>query len=78
AVGYRYAEQERDLDPADLPWRLQAEHSGGGLFFDLGSHALDILAIARTEYALGNTVIAAHAQPVYLRNQVAWKKKDQQ
>ena len=41
-------------------------------------HALDILAIASTEYALGNTVIAENAQPVYLRNQVAWKKKDQQ
>ena len=42
-VSYRYAEPHRKLDPADLPWRLQAEHSGGGLFFDLGSHALDIL-----------------------------------
>jgi predicted dehydrogenase len=26
-----------------LPWRLQATESGGGLFFDLGSHTLDIL-----------------------------------
>ena len=43
AVSYRYAEPQRDLDPADLPWRLQVEHSGGGFFFDLGSHALDIL-----------------------------------
>jgi len=41
-------------------------------------HALDIVAIASAEYALGNTVIAEQAQPVYLRNQVAWKKKDQQ
>lgn len=31
-------------DPArDLPWRLQAEHAGGGLFLDLASHTLDIL-----------------------------------
>ncbi|WP_337444136.1 Gfo/Idh/MocA family oxidoreductase [Bacillus coahuilensis] len=26
-----------------LPWRLQPEISGGGLFFDLASHTLDIL-----------------------------------
>lgn len=42
-ISYRYAEPQRDLEPDDLPWRLQAEYSGGGLFFDLGSHALDIL-----------------------------------
>lgn len=27
----------------DLPWRVQAQHSGGGLFFDLASHALDVI-----------------------------------
>jgi predicted dehydrogenase len=26
-----------------LPWRLMAEHAGGGLFFDLASHTLDAL-----------------------------------
>jgi predicted dehydrogenase len=26
-----------------LPWRLQAEQAGGGLFLDLGCHTLDIL-----------------------------------
>jgi predicted dehydrogenase len=26
-----------------LPWRLQAEHAGGGLFLDLASHTLDVL-----------------------------------
>jgi predicted dehydrogenase len=31
------------LDSAALPWRLQAEHAGGGLFLDLASHTLDIL-----------------------------------
>jgi predicted dehydrogenase len=31
------------LDPQNLPWRLQAAHSGGGLFLDVGSHTLDIL-----------------------------------
>ena len=32
-----------DLDANNLPWRLRATDSGGGLFFDLGSHALDLL-----------------------------------
>ncbi len=41
-------------------------------------HALDIAVIADREYALGNTLSAENAQPVYLRNQVTWKKKDQQ
>jgi tRNA threonylcarbamoyladenosine biosynthesis protein TsaB len=41
-------------------------------------HALDMLALASREWELGNTVAAEDAQPVYLRNQVAWKKKDQQ
>ena len=30
-------------DPDDLPWRLQAPHSGGGLLLDMGSHTLDVL-----------------------------------
>lgn len=34
---------ERNLSRENLPWRLQAEHSGGGLFLDLGSHTLDVL-----------------------------------
>ncbi len=28
---------------ASAPWRVLAEHSGGGLFLDMGSHALDLL-----------------------------------
>lgn len=43
-LSYRWASaSHRKIDPANLPWRLQAEHSGGGLFLDLGSHTLDIL-----------------------------------
>ena len=34
---------QRGLDPARLPWRVQAEHAGGGLFLDLASHTLDVL-----------------------------------
>jgi predicted dehydrogenase len=32
-----------NLDSARLPWRVQAEHAGGGLFLDLASHTLDVL-----------------------------------
>jgi predicted dehydrogenase len=30
------------LDPEYLPWRVQPELAGGGLFFDLASHTLDL------------------------------------
>lgn len=42
AVRYISSGQSR-LDPQQLPWRVQAEHSGGGLFLDLASHTLDVL-----------------------------------
>ncbi len=45
-ITYRYAapsHQGLSADPSALPWRLQAEHSGGGLFLDLGCHTLDVL-----------------------------------
>lgn len=29
-------------DPANLPWRLRPEEAGGGLFWDLGSHLIDL------------------------------------
>ncbi len=38
-----YSPRHRDVDPARLPWRLDAEQSGGGLAMDLASHALDII-----------------------------------
>ena len=31
------------LVPQNLPWRVQPKLAGGGLFFDLGSHTLDLL-----------------------------------
>lgn len=44
SVDVRYASDgQLRLDPAQLPWRVQAEHSGGGLFLDLASHTLDAL-----------------------------------
>lgn len=45
---------------------------------DVHPHSVDILAIADQQFKLGNYVTAQEAHPVYLRNQVAWKKKDQQ
>ncbi len=45
----RYADgRSMQVDRDHLPWRLRAEQSGGGLFMDLASHALDIL-----DYLLG-------------------------
>ena len=32
----------RDFDPANIPWRLNAADAGAGLFYDMGSHLLDI------------------------------------
>ena len=44
SVDVRYeSDGQSRLDPAKLPWRVQAEHAGGGLFLDLASHSLDVL-----------------------------------
>ena len=40
----QYQKASEDVkDSQNLPWRLQPELSGGGLFFDLASHTLDLL-----------------------------------
>lgn len=40
----QYQKAKEDvMNPENLPWRVQPELSGGGLFFDLASHTLDIL-----------------------------------
>ncbi|WP_205739760.1 Gfo/Idh/MocA family protein [Georgenia sp. SYP-B2076] len=43
AVSVRTQSQPGMWDPTHLPWRVQPELSGGGLFVDLGSHTLDLL-----------------------------------
>lgn len=44
SVEVRYLSQgQLQLDPAQLPWRVQAERAGAGLFLDLASHTLDVL-----------------------------------
>jgi predicted dehydrogenase len=41
SVSYRQSQPLFTKQP--LPWRLQCEYSGGGLFLDVGSHTLDII-----------------------------------
>lgn len=44
AISYRYSTATgAPVTAANLPWRLQAASSGGGLFLDVGSHVLDLL-----------------------------------
>ena len=43
-ISYEYSQPfHRHIKKEKLPWRVQAEHSGGGLFLDLGCHTLDIM-----------------------------------
>jgi 1,5-anhydro-D-fructose reductase (1,5-anhydro-D-mannitol-forming) len=43
SIEYRYADGQMKQAASPVPWRLQAEQSGAGLFLDLASHALDLL-----------------------------------
>ena len=46
SVQVRFAVPPRELDydhPANLPWRLQPDIAGGGYFYDLAPHQLDLL-----------------------------------
>ena len=44
SVNVRYtADGQSRLDPARLPWRVQAEQAGAGFFLDIASHTLDVL-----------------------------------
>ena len=46
AVQVRFAVPPRELDyskPESLPWRLQPDIAGGGYFYDLAPHQLDLL-----------------------------------
>jgi len=45
-VQIRFSVPPRDLDynsPKELPWRLQPDISGGGYFYDLAAHQLDLV-----------------------------------
>jgi predicted dehydrogenase len=72
SVSYRYgAPRDERLDPARLPWRLQAEHAGGGLFLDLGSHTLDILDFILGPLEEVDGVAANHASQFAVEDRVA-------
>jgi 1,5-anhydro-D-fructose reductase (1,5-anhydro-D-mannitol-forming) len=43
SIEYRYADGQMKKRETPAPWRLLADQAGGGLFLDLGSHALDLL-----------------------------------
>ena len=62
SVSYTHHEQRdagtalaNNQTTADLPWRYQPRISGGGLFFDVGCHALDLI-----DFMLG-TVVEFHS-----------------
>jgi predicted dehydrogenase len=43
-ISYRHSSAvSQTTDLADLPWRLDPPQSGGGVFVDIGCHALDLL-----------------------------------
>ncbi|MGA2233235.1 MAG: Gfo/Idh/MocA family oxidoreductase [Tepidisphaeraceae bacterium] len=42
-ASYTYADGQMASRKEPAPWRLIAEQSGGGLFVDMGSHAIDLL-----------------------------------
>lgn len=55
----RFSCPPRDLDfnRAERPWRLQSSISGGGYFYDLAPHQIDMM-----QYLFGN-IIRAHGYP---------------
>lgn len=41
-LDFHVAPRPEDFNPESLPWRLKPEVSGGGYFYDLGCHQLDL------------------------------------
>jgi tRNA threonylcarbamoyladenosine biosynthesis protein TsaB len=66
--GWRYLNDMSDLTQASV---TVAEE-------DYYPSAVDMLTLAERDFELGKAVTADQAIPVYLRDEVAWKKKDQQ
>ncbi len=59
-VQIQFAVPPRDLDydaNRQLPWRLQPDISGGGYFYDLAPHQIDLL------HEIFGTIIRAHGYP---------------
>jgi predicted dehydrogenase len=64
SISLRLPPGEDGLAPDDLPWRVIPEIAGGGRFFDLGSHQLDLL-----DYIFGSIIsvkgLAANQADLY-------------
>lgn len=58
------------LDPLKLPWRVQAEHAGAGLFLDLASHTLDVLDFLLGPLLNVNGTAAKQGSPVDVEDRV--------
>ncbi len=52
-VRFHSLPHQEDLDASNLPWRVQTEIAGGGYFYDMACHTLDIL-----DFLLGEIVSA--------------------
>jgi 1,5-anhydro-D-fructose reductase (1,5-anhydro-D-mannitol-forming) len=63
------------VDPAALPWRLEAQHAGGGLFLDLGCHTLDVLDFLLGPLASVHGAAANVASPHAVEDSVAMSFK---
>ena len=71
-VAYRFATPaHRDMDADNLPWRVVAEQSGGGLFLDLGCHTLDILDFLLGPLQNARGIAANLASPYDVEDNVA-------
>lgn len=64
----------RYLDQFPQATQLAVQHAASECY----PHAADMLKLAAIELQAGRVFTPEAAQPVYLRDQVAWKKKDQQ
>lgn len=59
-ASYTYIDSQMTRRTNPVPWRLVPEQAGGGLFFDLGSHALDLM-----DFFLGAlTDVTGHAKNI--------------
>ena len=72
AVHYRMDRPVWKTNPeTGLPWRLKARESGGGLFFDLGSHVLDLLDFLLGPMSLRGARARNLASPIEVEDSIA-------
>jgi 1,5-anhydro-D-fructose reductase (1,5-anhydro-D-mannitol-forming) len=71
AVRVRHAHRRWEGPEGELPWRLRAEHAGGGLFLDLGCHTLDLLDFLLGPLASVSGIAANLASPYAVEDTVS-------